>query len=68
MAYASHLDIARYDNDKGLFGRMLEAIAGYRQYVETLNELNQLTDSELLDLNSSRHSIRDLAREAVYGR
>jgi uncharacterized protein YjiS (DUF1127 family) len=68
MAYASHLDIAHYDNDKGLFGRMLEAIAGYRKYVETLNELNQLTDRELLDLNLSRNALRDVARQAVYGR
>jgi uncharacterized protein YjiS (DUF1127 family) len=68
MAYASHLDIARYDDDQGLFGRILESIAGYRKYVETLNELNQLTDRELLDLNISRHAIRDIAREAVYGR
>lgn len=68
MAYASHLDIARYDDDQGLFGRVLDAIAGYRKYVETLNELNQLTDRELLDLNLSRHAIRDVARQAVYGR
>lgn len=65
-------DILRFDtrlNDEpSLFARIGAAIADYRKYRETLDELNAMTDRELLDLNLSRHAIRAVAREAVYGR
>ncbi len=45
-----------------------QAFALHRQYLTTLGELEAMTDRELADLNLSRASIRDVAREAVYGR
>ena len=45
-----------------------QAFALHRQYRTILGELDAMTDRELADLNLSRASIRDVAREAVYGR
>jgi uncharacterized protein YjiS (DUF1127 family) len=51
----------------GLVARLNKALADYRTYRRTYAELAQLTDRELADLGISRASIRDIAREAVYG-
>ena len=45
-----------------------QAFALHHQYRTILGELDAMTDRELADLNLSRASIRDVAREAVYGR
>ena len=59
----------------GFAGCLLAAIQHMQEnrarcaiYRQTVRELNVLTDRELADLNLSRASIRDVAREAVYGR
>jgi uncharacterized protein YjiS (DUF1127 family) len=49
------------------FARLRKAIADYRLYRSTLDELAVLSDRELADLGISRHSIHGIARESVYG-
>ena len=44
------------------------AIARHAIYVQTLNELNALTDRELADLGISRLNIRDVAAKSAYTR
>lgn len=51
----------------GLVARVRKAIADYRLYQQTLDELQALSDRELSDLGISRHSIRDIAYDTVYG-
>lgn len=50
-----------------LVARVRRGLADYRLYRETLEELQSLNDRELRDLGISRLSIRDIARESVYG-
>ncbi len=45
-----------------------EAMRKRRLYIQTVYELNQLTERELADLGISRLAIGDIAREAAYGR
>lgn len=68
MAYAVYTSGRPLREEPGLFARLKSAYADHRKYRETLAELGALTDRELLDLNLSRHVLRDVAREAVYGR
>jgi uncharacterized protein YjiS (DUF1127 family) len=60
-----------HTHDVGLAGGSLERLsrryADYRLYRKTLDELERLTDRELTDLGISRLSIREIARESVYG-
>ena len=51
----------------GLLARVNGAIADYRLYRRTLSELEGLSNRELRDLGISRFSIRQIARESVYG-
>jgi uncharacterized protein YjiS (DUF1127 family) len=44
-----------------------ERLALYRKYRSTLEELSNLSDRELADFGMDRGSIRDIAREHVYG-
>jgi uncharacterized protein YjiS (DUF1127 family) len=44
-----------------------ERLALYRKYRTTVEELSNLTDRELADFGMDRGSIRDIAREHVYG-
>lgn len=37
-------------------------------YVKTLTELDSMSDRDLADIAVSRHQIRDIAREAAYGK
>ena len=37
-------------------------------YLKTLEELSSMTDRDLADINLSRVQIRDVAREAAYGK
>ncbi len=39
----------------------------FREYHRTLAELNAMSDRDLADIGITRLSIRDIAREAVYG-
>ena len=75
MAHAANfsnvIDFGDYvspDQRSGLFARLARAVADYRAYVALHGELNALTDRELADLDISRLSLRDIAREVVYGR
>lgn len=65
MANVIHADFGHART--GIFGRLNAAIADYRLYRRTLGELEALSDRELRDLGISRLSVRDVAREAVYG-
>ena len=47
--------------------RLSKAWTDSRAYRATLAELQDLTDRELRDLGMSRHELRRIAREAVYG-
>jgi len=51
----------------GFFGRIGKAIADYRLYRATVNELEQLNNRELRDLGLSRFAIKQVAYESVYG-
>jgi uncharacterized protein YjiS (DUF1127 family) len=51
----------------GWLVRVRQAAADYRLYQRTFEELAALSDRELADLGISRLSIRDVARESVYG-
>lgn len=44
-----------------------EAMARRALFVQTMNELNALTDRELSDLGLARANVRDVARQAAYG-
>ena len=71
MAYVNTTRAAR----KSLVDRLLALketfAANLRQrrlFEETVRQLESLTDRELSDLGISRLSIRDIAREAAYGK
>lgn len=55
------------DADQGLLARIGKALADYRLYLATIEELRQLSDRDLNDLGLHRSSIRDIAHESVYG-
>ena len=54
-------------NNGNLVGRVRKALADYRLYRNTLAELGSLNNRELRDLGISRHSIREIAYDSVYG-
>ncbi|QMU57233.1 MAG: DUF1127 domain-containing protein [Boseongicola sp.] len=63
----SALDIfARNTKRGGFFANISLAMQQYRTYRQTLDELEALSDRELLDLNLSRHQIRSIAYRAAY--
>lgn len=71
MAYANTTRAVR----KGLVDRLLamkedfsETLRRRKLFEKTVRELESLTDRELTDLGISRLSIRDVAREAAYGK
>ena len=51
----------------GFVARIRKAIADRRQYQQTFDELEALSDRELRDLGISRLSIREIAHDSVYG-
>ena len=51
----------------GFVARIRKAVADHRLYLQTLDELQALTDRELSDLGISRLSIREIAHDSVYG-
>ena len=58
---------AAVDSSSNLVARARKALADYRVYRATVQELSQLTDRELADLGIHRSSINGIARESVYG-
>ncbi len=52
----------------GLFSRLRAAIASRRKFALIHDELDRLSERELADLGMSRLNLRDVAREAAYGR
>lgn len=50
------------------FPSLAKSLAQRRLFAQTVHELNQLSERELTDLGISRLSIRDIAREAAYGK
>jgi len=68
MAHAINLNAyADYDEQPGIFARLRQSFADHRRYQATYDELNALSDRELLDIGLSPPNVRDVAREAVYG-
>ena len=68
MAHANNLNAyADTTEQPGIFARLRQSFADYREYLATYNELNALSDRELADIGLSRLNIRDIAREAAYG-
>jgi uncharacterized protein YjiS (DUF1127 family) len=51
----------------GWVARARKAFADHRLYLQTVEELQSLSDRELADLNIARFSIRDIAHDSVYG-
>lgn len=69
--YANVINFADFETParaRGLFARLAQAVSDYRAYLEVRTELNALSNRELADLGISRLNVRDVAREAVYGR
>lgn len=67
MAHAINLN-AYAPARAGLIARVRAALADYREFTRTRDELDAMSDAHLADIGLSRHNIRDVAREAVYGR
>lgn len=68
MANTVYADFGRADAvTSGVAARLRQVFADYRLYRKTLAELESLNDRELADLGISRLSIREIARESVYG-
>ena len=53
---------------RGLIATLREAFLRHRLYVQTVNELSELSDLELADLGMNRSTIRRAAIEAAYGK
>lgn len=51
----------------GAFNRIRTAIAQYRVYRQTLNELRSLSTRELNDLGIAQGNVREIARASAYG-
>ncbi len=51
-----------------ILSRLQDARARRAIYVRTIRELDSMTDRDLADINVSRLQIRDIAREAAYGK
>ncbi|MFO1104578.1 MAG: DUF1127 domain-containing protein [Amaricoccus sp.] len=56
------------DTKSGLFAALNRAIANWKLYRQTLDELRALNDRELADLGLTRFAIRDVAWNSVYAR
>lgn len=50
----------------GFFARISTAVANYRLYRKTIEELRSLSTRELQDLGLSRYAIRQVAYDSVY--
>lgn len=63
------LPIARplFQNAQEYFADLVASYNQYRAYMETLNELLELSDREIADLGLDHKTAHTLAYEAVYG-
>jgi uncharacterized protein YjiS (DUF1127 family) len=67
MANVTTYDAGIAGTGNGFVARLRAALADFRRYRATVDELEALNDRELADLGISRLSIRDVARGSVYG-
>lgn len=67
MANTTTFTLDSVQTENGLVARFRKMVADYRLYRQTLEELQSLSSRELADLGLSRASVRQIAREAVYG-
>jgi uncharacterized protein YjiS (DUF1127 family) len=66
MAHAINLNAdAHYVEQPGLFARLRQSFADYREYLATCEQLGALSDRQLADLGISRLNIREIARASV---
>jgi uncharacterized protein YjiS (DUF1127 family) len=71
MAYVNSTRVAKggwTDRVTALVADLRDGFAKRRIYVQTVQELDKLTDRELSDLGISRIQIADVARDAAYGK
>jgi len=54
-------------NRAPIFGGIVERFTRYRDYRTTLNELQTLSERELVDLGITRGDVRSIAYRAAYG-
>ena len=66
MAYATQTDRTFGTAATGLRASLVERLARYRTYRQTMGELASLSDRELSDLGLTRADIGTVAREAAY--
>lgn len=67
MANTTTFTLNSVQTENGLVARFRKMVADYRLYRQTLEELQSLSSRKLADLGLSRASVRQIAREAVYG-
>jgi uncharacterized protein YjiS (DUF1127 family) len=68
MAHAINLNAEDIHVEQpGLFARLRQSFADYREYLATCELLSALRDRQLADMGISRLSIREIARASVYG-
>lgn len=69
MAVTSHIDV-REGSGLGRLQAAVEgyraAVARYRVYLNTFNEMNALSDRDLADLGLHRSELRRVAHQAAY--
>ena len=66
MAHAINLNAgAHYVEQPGVFARLRQSLADYREYLATYEELNALSGRQLTDMGISRLNIREIARASV---
>ncbi|WP_354002143.1 DUF1127 domain-containing protein [Pseudogemmobacter humi] len=70
MAYVntSRAVMARPSLAADILAALRGALARRRLYVQTVNELNSLSERDLSDLGLNRSMISEVAREAAYGK
>ena len=66
MAHAINLNAdAHYVEQPGVFARLRQSLADYREYLATYEELNALSGRQLTHMGISRLNIREIARASV---
>jgi uncharacterized protein YjiS (DUF1127 family) len=58
---------ATHVEQPGIFARLRQSFAAYREYLATCEELGALSDRQLVDMGASRLSIREIAHASVCG-
>jgi uncharacterized protein YjiS (DUF1127 family) len=68
MAHAAYAkEGIRFGSVRDVVAEIKRRMAEYREFRRTYDELSALSDRDLDDLQISRHSIRDVALQSVYG-